>query len=87
MPLVLAALPASAALHALNATDALSDRVSASKNPVLVIVVAAAIVVGLGLIAFLTASCISHGYRGFSAIVNVSWNNPLNATVKFNCFA
>ena len=87
MSLALSTLPATAASHALTVGDALSDRVTASKNPVLIIVVAAAIVLGLGLIAFLTASCISHGYRGFSAIVNVSWNNPLNATVKFNCFA
>lgn len=87
MSLALSTVPATAASHALDAGEALADRVTASKNPVLIIVVAAAIVLGLGLIAFLTASCISHGYRGFSAIVNVSWNNPLNATVKFNCFA
>ncbi|OIH92339.1 hypothetical protein BIU90_10525 [Curtobacterium sp. MCBA15_001] len=86
MSLAVSTIPVQANILALSARDRVLDRVASSHNPVLIIVVAAAIVLGLGLVAYLTASCISHGYRGFSAIVNISWNNPLNANVKFSCF-
>ncbi|MFJ3384597.1 MULTISPECIES: hypothetical protein [unclassified Curtobacterium] len=86
MSLAIATIPARASIAASDARDRVVERVAASQNPVFVIVLAAAIVVGLGLVAYLTASCISHGYRGFNAVVDISWNNPLNATVKFNCF-
>ncbi|WP_248704018.1 hypothetical protein [Curtobacterium sp. MWU13-2055] len=65
--------------------DRVVQRVASSSNPVLVIVVAAAIVLGLGFIAYLTAVCIGNGYRGFGGVVNVNWNGAINATVKFYC--
>lgn len=65
--------------------DRIVQRVTYNSNPVLVIVVAAAIVLGLGFIAYLTAVCIGNGYRGFGGVVNVNWNGAINATVKFYC--
>ncbi|WP_146236384.1 hypothetical protein [Curtobacterium sp. MCBD17_023] len=60
-------------------------RVTASRNPVLIIVIAAAIIVGLGFIAYLQVQCMSHGYRAFNAVINVQWHGAVNATVKFSC--
>jgi hypothetical protein len=77
--------PVRASLGASRARDAVARRVSSSDNPVLVIVLAAAIVIGLGFIAYLTAICIGNGYRGFGGVVNINWNNPLSATVRFAC--
>lgn len=64
---------------------ALDRRVSASSNPVLITVVAAAIVIGLGFVAFLLATCVAHGYRGFGGVIKIDWPNPLNAKVSFSC--
>lgn len=77
--------PVRASVAATNLRDTVLRRVAESGNPVLVIVVAAAIVIGLGFIAYLTAVCIGNGYRGFGGVVNVSWNGAINATVRFYC--
>lgn len=65
--------------------DRIVQRVVTSPHPVLVIVVAAAIVLGLGFIAYLTAVCIGNGYRGFAGVANISWNGAVKATVRFYC--
>ena len=69
-----------------DAFDSLVRRYHSSDNPVVIIAVAAAIVLGLGFIAYLTAQCIARGYRGFGGVINVNWTNPFSANVKFACF-
>ena len=69
-----------------SAFDKLTEKYESSDNPVIIVAVAAAIVLGLGFIAFLTAQCISRGYRGFGGVVNIDWSGPFSAKVKFECF-
>lgn len=78
-------LPVSTLVRASSGADAVARRVAASRNPVLIIVVAAAIVLGLGFIAYLQVQCVSHGYRAFHAVANITWHGAVNATVKFSC--
>ena len=78
--------PVRASIAAGMMRDRIVQRVTVPSNPVLVILLAAAIVLGLGFIAYLTASCISHGYRGFGGVVSIKWNGAINATVRFACF-
>jgi hypothetical protein len=86
MPMAtLSALPATTMTRASEYGDLLVRRVAASRNPVLIIVVAAAIILGLGFVAYLQVQCVSHGYRAFNAVANISWHGAVNATVKFTC--
>ena len=55
-----------------------------NRSPVFAIVVAIAIVVGLGIIAYLTAVCINRGYHGFGAIVDID-KKLTHWKVKFTC--
>jgi len=68
------------------ALDALQRKVETSDNPVIIVAVAAAIVLGLGFFAYLTAVCISRGYSGFGAVIDINWVNPFTANVTFRCF-
>lgn len=68
-----------------SAVDALQRKFETSNNPVIVVAVAAAIVLGLGFIAYLTAVCIANGYSGFGAVVDITWTNPFSADVTFRC--
>ena len=77
--------PVRASILAGSMSGRIVRRVTSSSNPVLIIVVAAAIVLGLGFIAYLTAVCIGNGYRGFGGVANVSWNGAIKATVRFYC--
>jgi hypothetical protein len=81
----LTATPLATASRASMLEEDLLRRVTASRNPVLIIVIAAAIIVGLGFIAYLQVQCMSHGYRAFNAVINVQWHGAVNATVKFSC--
>lgn len=64
------------------------ERIATSNNPVIVVAVAAAIVLGVGFIAYLTAQCISHGYRGFAAVVDIDRNaGGLSADVTTECYS
>lgn len=81
----LSTLPLTAATRARESADVVLQRVTASRNPVLIIVVAAAIILGLGFIAYLQVQCVSHGYRAFHAVASVTWHGSVNATVKFSC--
>ncbi|WP_314096854.1 hypothetical protein [Microbacterium foliorum] len=67
------------------ALEALQQKYETSDHPVIVVAVAAAIVLGVGFIAFLTAMCISRGYSGFGAVVDITWTNPFSANVTFKC--
>lgn len=66
-------------------TRSVLARMQASNNPVIVVAVAAAIVLGVGFIAYLTAVCIGQGYRGFGAVVDIDWSGPFSANVAFTC--
>ncbi|WP_181439633.1 hypothetical protein [Curtobacterium sp. MCBD17_032] len=81
----LTTIPLAAAARASALDGDLMQRVTASRNPVLIIVIAAAIIVGLGFVAYLQVQCMSHGYRAFNAVVSVQWHGAVNATVKFSC--
>lgn len=81
----LSTLPRTATTRARESADFVIQRVAASRNPVLIIVVAAAIILGLGFIAYLQVQCVSHGYRAFHAVASVTWHGSVNATVKFSC--
>ena len=85
MSSILLEAPVRATVAATHVRDALAHRVSTSKNPVIVIAVAAAIVLGLGFIAYLTGICLGRGYRGFGGVINVNWTSPASANVKFTC--
>jgi uncharacterized protein HemX len=77
--------PLTAVARASSAADLVVHRVTSSRNPVLIIVVAAAIILGLGFVAYLQVQCVSHGYRAFHAVANITWHGAVNATVKFSC--
>ncbi|ROS52770.1 hypothetical protein EDF50_1237 [Frigoribacterium sp. PhB24] len=82
---ILLEAPVRATVAAAQVRDAVVHRVATSRNPVIVVAVAAAIVLGLGFIAYLTGICLGRGYRGFGGVINVNWNNPASANVKFAC--
>jgi hypothetical protein len=53
-------------------------------SPILLIVVAIAVIIGLGIVAYLTVQCLRRGYIGFGGVVSISkgWTNW---TVRFTC--
>lgn len=69
-----------------NGTRQIMERIETSNNPVIVVAVAAAIVLGAGFIAYLTAQCISNGYSGFAAVVDINWSGSMvSADVTTRC--